>query len=69
MTTGYFPGDVATVTWERFFETFYDDYVPLMEIERLAQKYLSLRQPIETMIEITKMFHERSLFCLEYASS
>ena len=44
-------------------------YVTLVERERLAQEYLDLRQGTETVSEITKMFTERAIFCLEFAAS
>lgn len=59
----------AAVTWDWFVEMFWEKYVPLVEWERLAQEYLSLQQTTETVTEITRMFHERSMFCLEYAST
>ena len=47
---------------------FHDEYVPIVERERLAHEYLSLKQTKELVTEINKMFHERSFFCPEYAS-
>ena len=38
-------------------------YVPLVEREKLVQGYLNLRQGTEIVIEITKVFTERALFC------
>ena len=40
-----------------------------MERESLAQEFLSLKQEIESVTEITKMFHERAMFCPEHVSS
>lgn len=41
---------------------FHSRYVSLVEMEKLAQEYLELRQETETMTEITNMFTERALF-------
>lgn len=58
----------AVVTWERFLEMFREEYVPLVEREWMAQEYMSLRQTTKTVTEINKLFHERALFCPNYAS-
>lgn len=47
---------------------FRDDFVPAVERERLAQEFLSLKHKTKMMIEITRMFHERTLFCPEQVS-
>lgn len=47
---------------------FHAEYVPLVEQEQLAHEYLSLKQMIELVTEITKIFMERSLFYLENAT-
>ena len=57
------------MTWEQFFEMFHSRYVPLVERERLAQEYLDLRQGTESVMEITKMFMERAIFCPEFSAS
>lgn len=44
-------------------------YVPLVVREILTREYLSLKQTRIFLIDITKMFTERALFFLEYASS
>ena len=69
MTGAYTPKQRAIVTWEQFAEMFCVRCVPLVERERLDQEYLDLRQTIESVTEITKMFIERALFCLEFAAS
>lgn len=63
------PTKKRAVSWEQFLERFKADYVPPVERERFAQQYLSLKKTTESVTEITKMFIERDLFCLEYASS
>ena len=40
-----------------------------MERERLAQEFLSLKQKTKTVTEISRMFHERELFCPEHVST
>lgn len=42
----------AKVTWEQFFEMFQEDYVLLVERERLAHEYLSLKQMTKTVTKI-----------------
>lgn len=51
--------DKSIVTWEKFVEKFKEDYVPLIEKERLAHEYLSLKQTTDSVTKITKMFTER----------
>lgn len=45
------------------------EYDPLVEREKLASEYLFLKQMIELVMEITKIFVERALFCPKYAAS
>lgn len=59
----------VVVTWQWFDDMFCDEYVPLVEKERMTHEYLSLRKMMEIVTEITKMIHERALFRLESASS
>ena len=35
----------------------------------MAQDFLSPKQKTESVTEITRMFHERALFCLEHVST
>ena len=51
------------MTWEQFSMMFCMRYLPLVERERLAQEYLDMREGIESVTEITKMFTKRALFC------
>ena len=39
-----------------------------VERERLAQEVLDMRQGTESVMEITRMFTERAMFCLEFDS-
>ena len=41
----------------------------VVESDRLAQEYLDLRQGSETVTEITEMFTERAMLCLEFVAS
>ena len=45
---------------------FRDEYVPPVEREQLAQEFLSVKQKADSVTEITRMFHERALFCPEH---
>lgn len=57
------------VSWEQLSGMFCSRYVPLVERERLAYKYLDLRQGTESVIEITKIFTERAMFYPKFAAS
>ena len=48
---------------------FRDEYVPPVERERLAQEFLTLKQSTKLVTVITRMFHERVMFCPEHVSS
>ena len=48
---------------------FRDEYVPHVESERFVQEFLTLKQGIESVTVITRMFHEWALFCPEHVSS
>lgn len=48
----------STVTWEQIVEKFREEYVPLVERDRLAQEFLSLKKTTEMVMEITKMQEE-----------
>lgn len=54
------------MTCERFIEMLRDEFVPVIERERLAHELLSLKKKIETTTEITRMFHEIGLFYPEH---
>ena len=69
MAASFTLAEILEVTWERFTTMFKDEYVPPVERESLAQKFLSLKQGTESMTVITRMFHERALFCPEHVSS
>ncbi|KAI3682050.1 hypothetical protein L2E82_50198 [Cichorium intybus] len=63
------PAHLDAIMWPQFKEQFKLEYVPQVEMERLAQEYLNLTQTIETVTEITKTFYERALFCPEFAAT
>ena len=58
----------AAVSWDQFREMFSTRYVPRDEKERLAREFLELKQDLESVTEITRMFIERAMFCPEFAS-
>ena len=47
---------------EQIVEKFKEEYVPLVESERVGEAFLLLKQTNETVMEITKMFIKRALF-------
>ncbi|XP_042757760.2 uncharacterized protein LOC122197614 isoform X2 [Lactuca sativa] len=69
VTTHYSSEELAAMTWERFTAMFRDEYVPPVERERLAQEFLTLKQGTESVTAITRMFHERAMFCPENVST
>lgn len=62
MTGSYTSEQRTSFTWEQFYEMFRIRYLPLVERERLTQKYLDLRQTTESVKEIAKMLIETTLF-------
>lgn len=69
VTSSYSPFEMTIVNWGKFTKIFCAEYMPLVVRERLTQEYLSLRQTMESVMQITKKFTKRALFCQEYASS
>ena len=53
---------------EQFSEMVHTRYVSRVERERLAHEFLDLRQGTKLVTEITRMFIERAMFCIEFAS-
>ena len=69
LATGDYTDDQrAVVTWEQFRDMFCARYIPRVERERLTQEFLSLRQDGESVMEITRMFTKRAMFCPEFTS-
>ena len=48
---------------------FRDEYVSPVEKEPLAQEFLTLKQGTKSVTVITRMFHERAMFCPEHVST
>lgn len=69
VTSVYSLVEKAIVTWEQFMKMFRIKYVPLVESERVAEEYLSLKQMIDSVMEIIKIFPEIALLCPKYAAS
>ncbi|KAI3672891.1 hypothetical protein L6452_38991 [Arctium lappa] len=59
----------TTLTWEEFVIRFRAEYVPPVEMERIAKEFLELTQTTETVKEMNRRFTEMALFCLQYAAS
>ena len=69
LTTGSFSdAQRAAVSWDQFRGMFSTRYVPRDEQEKLARKFVKLRQDLESVTESTGMFVERAMFCPEFAS-
>ncbi|KAJ9538901.1 hypothetical protein OSB04_031634 [Centaurea solstitialis] len=60
---------IAAMAWEEFTELFKEQYVSLVEIERLTGEFLQMKQTTESVNEITDMFLERSVFCQDYVKN
>nr|KAJ0215317.1 hypothetical protein LSAT_V11C300135960 [Lactuca sativa] len=69
VTVDFTSAELTAVTWERFTAMFHDEYVPLVETEWLAHEFLTLKQGTESITTITRMFHERAMFCPEHVYS
>ena len=57
----------AAVSWDQFRGMFSTRYVPRDEKERLAREFLELKQDLESVTEITRMFIGRAMFRPEFA--
>lgn len=53
-------------TWEQFKELFTVKYSPQVEIERITDEFLSLKQTTETILELNALFLEKARFCPAY---
>ncbi|KAJ9556611.1 LOW QUALITY PROTEIN: hypothetical protein OSB04_011225 [Centaurea solstitialis] len=60
------PEQIEAMTWEQFKELFKEQYVPLVEVERLTGEFLNMEQTTESVNEITDQLLEKSLFCRDY---
>ena len=63
-----FDAQRAAVSWDQFRGMFSTRYVPQDEKEKLARRFLKLKQDLESVTESTGMFIERAMFCPEFAS-
>lgn len=59
----------TTLTWDEFVTRFRAEYVPPVEMERIAKEFLELTQTSETVKEMNRKFTEMALFCPQYAAS
>ncbi|KAJ9557909.1 hypothetical protein OSB04_012523 [Centaurea solstitialis] len=62
------PEQVAAMTWEEFKGLFKAEFEPQVEIERLTNEFLYMKQTTESVSEITEKFQEKSRFCLNYVA-
>ena len=68
ITGSYLDEQRGAVTWYRFWNMFGTRYVLQVERAMLAKEFLDLRQDSESVMEITRMFTEREMFCPKFAS-
>ena len=57
----------AAVSGRPVREMFSTRYVLRDERERFAREFLELKQDLESVTDITRMFIERAMFCPEFA--
>ncbi|KAJ9546858.1 hypothetical protein OSB04_019401 [Centaurea solstitialis] len=62
------PEQVAAMTWEEFKGLFKAEFEPQVEIERLTNEFLYMKQTTESVSEITEKFLEKSRFCPNYVA-
>ncbi|KAI3522357.1 hypothetical protein L1887_00076 [Cichorium endivia] len=60
---------IDAMTWEEFKEIFKEQFMPMIEVERVTKEFLCLEQTTETVNELTAKFMEKSVFCLEYVAT
>ncbi|KAJ9536480.1 hypothetical protein OSB04_un000317 [Centaurea solstitialis] len=60
--------ELTAMTWAQFTTRFQTEYVPRVEIQRLANEFMNLQQTTESVNEITKKFTELSIFCPRLAA-
>ncbi|KAJ9546782.1 hypothetical protein OSB04_019325 [Centaurea solstitialis] len=68
MSSSRTPEQVAAMTWEEFKGLFKAEFEPQVEIERLTNEFLYMKQTTESVSEITEKFLERSRFCPNYVA-
>ncbi|KAJ9539506.1 LOW QUALITY PROTEIN: hypothetical protein OSB04_032239 [Centaurea solstitialis] len=62
------PEQVEAMTWEEFKGLFKAEFEPQVEIERLTNEFLYMKQTTESVSEITEKFLEKSCFCPNYVA-
>ncbi|KAJ9545025.1 hypothetical protein OSB04_024732 [Centaurea solstitialis] len=62
------PEQVEAMTWEEFKGLFKAEFEPQVEIERLTNEFLYMKQTTESVSEITEKFLEKSRFCPNYVA-
>ncbi|KAI3518313.1 hypothetical protein L1887_06895 [Cichorium endivia] len=60
---------IDAMTWEEFKEIFKEQFMPMIEVERVTKEFLCLEQTTETVNELTAKFMEKSVFCPEYVAT
>ncbi|KAJ9561695.1 hypothetical protein OSB04_006855 [Centaurea solstitialis] len=60
--------ELTTMTWAQFTTRFQTEYVPRVEMQRLANEFMNLQQTTESVNEITKKFTDLSIFCPRLAA-
>ncbi|KAL4582748.1 hypothetical protein LXL04_007307 [Taraxacum kok-saghyz] len=60
--------EIAEMPWADFVTRFRVQYVPQVEMDRLAREFLTLEQTTESIPELNRKFNEMALFCPQYAA-
>jgi hypothetical protein len=60
--------EISEMPWEDFVARFRTQYVPQVEMDRLAREFLTMEQTTETIPELNRKFNEMALFCPQYAA-
>lgn len=62
------PVKVATMAWPEFSTLFKEELIQVVNVQQLIEEFISLRQTIESVNEITALFYKKSLFFPEYVA-
>ncbi|KAL4568026.1 hypothetical protein LXL04_023626 [Taraxacum kok-saghyz] len=60
--------EISEMPWEDFVTRFRTQYVPQVEMDRLAREFLTMEQTTESIPELNRKFNEMALFCPQYAT-
>ncbi|KAL4574459.1 hypothetical protein LXL04_021291 [Taraxacum kok-saghyz] len=60
--------EISEMPWEDFVTRFRTQYVPQVEMDRLAREFLTMEQTTESIPELNRKFNEMALFCPQYAA-